>query len=503
MTARTRTEPDLPLNQPEEQLLGELETCIVRVRRCKKQHDGPAIVIGREPDDPQAIRVENRVLGLAGYLPEELVSWLARLIDQGAVRVEGHVPTGRRATALAAVTHPLVLTVFVRPAAMHWLRESLVETTHDALHEVVRRAYEDAQRLVDPACVQGLADGLRRLEQADLLPQTRLLLALMPGLVRETQAGVALRTIATLRSLVAQLTISPPLHCHGLTFFPLVWPTSEEPGYVLLADALDRGEAVVEEISEDGSVPNVRVINRCDKPLLIPEGEILVGAKQNRVVNATVLVAARSTFTLPVSCVEQGRWGYQSREFRSAFCAPPSLRACNMRAVRGNRDDRGAAEGDQDRVWSCVADGLADVGVDSPTASLTDGFSSMEERLRQCRQELRLPASAAGILVACGERVVGVDLFDSPTTFTRLWDRVSNAYFFDVFRTGEAAPPASPAPLDVAPAFLGQVVGRAQLRLPALGLGDELAIAGEGLVGAALLHAGRLVHLAAFTEIGP
>ena len=62
--------------------------------------------------------------------------------------------------------------------------------------------------------------------------------------------------------------------------------------------------------TEDGEVPNLSVTNSSDRPILIPEGEILVGAKQNRVVNVTVLVAARSTFKVPVSCVEQGRWRY-------------------------------------------------------------------------------------------------------------------------------------------------------------------------------------------------
>ena len=91
------------------------------------------------------------------------------------------------------------------------------------------------------------------------------------------------------------------------------------------ARRLRRGEAVVEEVNESGSVPNLAVTNKCKRPLLIPEGEILIGAKQNRVINVTVLVAAGVKFVLPVSCVEAGRWRYQSRHFESKFCAPPSL----------------------------------------------------------------------------------------------------------------------------------------------------------------------------------
>ncbi len=73
---------------------------------------------------------------------------------------------------------------------------------------------------------------------------------------------------------------------------------------------------------------------------LIPEGEILMGAKQNRVINVTVLVAAGVKFVLPVSCVEAGRWRYKSRHFESKFCAPPSLRNKKLKAVHRNRSEQ-------------------------------------------------------------------------------------------------------------------------------------------------------------------
>ncbi len=66
-----------------------------------------------------------------------------------------------------------------------------------------------------------------------------------------------------------------------------------------------------------GSVPDLRVINRAEKMVLILDGEELVGAKQNRIVNTTILVAAQSTLVIPVSCVEQGRWSYRTLSFES------------------------------------------------------------------------------------------------------------------------------------------------------------------------------------------
>jgi len=45
------------------------------------------------------------------------------------------------------------------------------------------------------------------------------------------------------------------------------------------------------------------VANGADRPLLLLDGEELIGAKQNRILNTTVLVAAHTEVTIPVSCV--------------------------------------------------------------------------------------------------------------------------------------------------------------------------------------------------------
>src|SRR5215472_9614914 len=120
---------------------------------------------------------------------------------------------------------------------------------------------------------------------------------------------------------------------HGaLAVVPLVAPQLPEPGWLTLAEAGDR--VTIGEVSEGGSVPDVTVNNGADRPLLLLDGEELVGAKQNRILNATVLVAARSQITIPVSCVEAGRWGYRGRQL-----VPGDARL--LRPVRAG--DRGGA----------------------------------------------------------------------------------------------------------------------------------------------------------------
>jgi len=57
-------------------------------------------------------------------------------------------------------------------------------------------------------------------------------------------------------------------------------------------------------------VPELKVISQSDRPILLLDGEELVGAKQNRVLNTTILLREKAETNIQVSCVEQGRWSY-------------------------------------------------------------------------------------------------------------------------------------------------------------------------------------------------
>ena len=162
-----------------------------------------------------------------------------------------------------------------------------------------------------------------------------------------------------------------------------------------------------------------------------------------------------------------------------------------------NRSEHGVAASDQGEVWDEVQACLSETAAQSETASLTDAFVAAEEKLREHCKRLVLPEGAAGVVVGRGDRIVGMDLFDSPKTLKTLWDRLSDAYLFDALRDPAAAPPT---PLGHAQAFVERLSSAAKPRIPALALGDELEIGGGGIVGAALLYDGGICHLAAFSD---
>ena len=143
------------------------------------------------------------------------------------------------------------------------------------------------------------------------------------------------------------------------------------PGYRILDDALASGLVEVTEVSEQGSVPHLRVVNRSPERILIVDGQELVGAKQNRVVNLTILVNAHSELTIPVSCVEAGRWRSRSRTFSSAPRTQYSSgRAKRMAQVTASMKTAGLHRSDQSEVWADIAEMSARLKSSSPTGAM-------------------------------------------------------------------------------------------------------------------------------------
>ena len=102
-------------------------------------------------------------------------------------------------------------------------------------------------------------------------------------------------------STLESITLGAPTVCDSITMFPLMGPgaVEQEPFYLTLDQALGDGWTEITEMSEQGSVPELRVTNKGTKPVFILDGEELVGAKQNRVVNLTILVPAKTTLNIP------------------------------------------------------------------------------------------------------------------------------------------------------------------------------------------------------------
>lgn len=243
-----------------------------------------------------------------------------------------------------------------------------------------------------------------------------------------------------------EVRVGDPVGHEGLTAFPLFTDDHRGVSYLLSDEAISDGSVTVEEVGEAGSVPNLLVDNRADALVLFLEGEELRGAKQNRVLNTSVLVAARTKMKIPVSCVEQGRWRYQSKYFGSGGSHSSSkLRHILKKSVsRSVQEGRGHGS-DQVEVWGEVERQMCALGSQSPTSAMADTYGAYQARLAEFRDRLKYVEGAAGLAVAVGGKVVSVDLFDKPATCRKVWDRLLTGVVMDALEVGPGGKPAAAA----------------------------------------------------------
>ena len=283
----------------------------------------------------------------------------------------------------------------------------------------------------------------------------------------------------------------------NLAFFPLMDEGKEPPGYLLLDDALERNLARVSEVSADGRVPELAFENDSTQKILLVDGDELIGAKQNRVLNLSVLVGSRQKIVIPVSCVEQGRWSYRSRGFRSARRSLfAKARAKKMRQVteslRVNQDRRS----NQSQVWADVADKADFYCVKSDTLAMSDVYDESAPRLSGYATAFRAEPGQRGAVIAVDGKPIGVELFDSAAAFARYLDKLVRSYALDAIET-ETGKALAPSAADVG-RFLEAMQAATVERFPALGEGEDIRLTGDGVSGGALAANGRVVHLAGF-----
>lgn len=290
-----------------------------------------------------------------------------------------------------------------------------------------------------------------------------------------------------------ELRVGEPMRHNSLSVFPLFGNGGTTSEYVLSDEAIRDRTVMVREVSESGSVPYLLVENKGDLRVLFLEGEELIGAKQNRILNTTVLVAARSTVKIPVSCVEQGRWRHNSAAFQSGGTHSPSkLRHLLKASVNYSlMADRGHAS-DQHAIWQEVARKQAAAGTISNTSALHDTFNAKQTSMGEFYEKIRHCEGATGLAVAVGGRLVSCDLFDKPATCKKVWKRLLSGFVLDAMEVGSESNP--PATVEVADML--QVLRELPWHpVAAVGDGEEFRAASPaGDIASTLCVDGSLIH---------
>lgn len=293
-----------------------------------------------------------------------------------------------------------------------------------------------------------------------------------------------------LNDLLDSLTIGNPQEFKGVEIFPLLSSRIESTSFLELDEAMEKGVAEVSEVSEAGSVPQIVVVNRSSQDIIIFDGEQLVGAKQNRIVNITVVVPANSTLPIPVSCVEQGRWQYSRPLFQAAQAsAYPSLRVSKHEDVTQNMRSRQRADADQSKIWEDISTKSARMNVASRTMAMGDIYENRSPNSAEMNRAFSIQDKQLGYVAFINGGFAGCDVFPSEKVCRRKMEKLTRGYYLDSLDHG-----VSFDRVEVA-----EVVRRVRTanhhNLGTVGKGNELRFEGTHIQGSWKEVDGQIVHL--------
>ena len=215
---------------------------------------------------------------------------------------------------------------------------------------------------------------------------------------------------------------------------------------VTSAFALKNNLIEVGEVNQDGNVNELLVHNYSQKFVFLMDGDILEGAKQNRVLNTSVLLAPQTRTKIPVSCVESGRWHYESGSFQpSDHVAPVNLRENKSSNVTNNLEQNMGYNAEQEEVWNSVSGYAAAHDVYSKTSNLTDIYNETANSYSTWIDSFNYHPEANGVIFYKNNQPFVLDIFHRTEIMREYYPKLLRGVLFEMRQLKDSFQPMTDA----------------------------------------------------------
>lgn len=249
-----------------------------------------------------------------------------------------------------------------------------------------------------------------------------------------------------------QISIHGPIVYKKLSLFVLCRTVPEAVApqdFITLEEGMAQNVVTVSE-KENAQVAELQVENRSDKPLFIQCGDVVKGGKQDRTIQASLVVPPNSgKMDIPSLCVEQSRW-----TGKAGFDSSSNSASTNGMKIA-------VLSGSQGEVWEKVADykrkAAQMTGSESATSSLNEEMDN--EKMKKACEEYengfvglfeKFP-DAIGVANSLNGEIYSVELFQWTNLFRKkfpkLLESFANEAVVTVVPAGET--PKKITPVDI------------------------------------------------------
>jgi hypothetical protein len=269
--------------------------------------------------------------------------------------------------------------------------------------------------------------------------------------------------------------------------------------YISLNRALKEKFIEIREVSDSGSVNNLGVLNHSEHFVFMSDGDILSGAKQNRVLNTSVLVSPKSKLTIPVSCVEQGRWRYSRKDFSdSDFSAPSYMRSSKAQSVKENLKSKKSFSADQSEVWKNVNNYETVFCMKSATSNLSDLFESKSNDLNEFVKNFIPEKDSNGVAIFVHHKLLNLEIFNRTDIYDEYFTKLLKSAAFEAINlTGKENTLTEAEAKYKTNEFIDRITGLNYEMHQGVGAGLEKRFDLDDMTGFGLEYQNNLIHFVA------
>jgi hypothetical protein len=209
----------------------------------------------------------------------------------------------------------------------------------------------------------------------------------------------------------------------NMAIIPIKTPPSYKFDILTLKKGFELGLAEVKEC-EHSTVNTLIVKNNSVTPLLLVDGEEIIGGDQNRIVNATILIAPNSEEKIPVNCTEHGRWAYKSEFKQSEYMANYRTRSAKEKAVRANMSG-------QQAVWDSIEDLEMSRSFSSPTQAMSESYENLKVDLDEFISNFKAVDGQTGAVIIIDGEIKGFELFLNSQIYHEYHEKILKSYLIN------------------------------------------------------------------------
>ena len=284
---------------------------------------------------------------------------------------------------------------------------------------------------------------------------------------------------------INSLRMGNPFFEGNILFVPL-HSNNTGDSFNLLDDSIDAGTLLIEDSNEVGSV---LLSYNSRNPLFVMDGEEIIGARQNRIFNTSFTVENEDKLSVPVTCVEEGRWSGGKNFSTGRICAHPAIRAITSASITKNLSTNHSFMSDQSSVWKEVRKTLMKTKTHSKTLSMHEAFESSRELFDV---DFVPGNDVVGIIGYTGKGPLAIDIFYSPALFKKLSKKLIKSYLFGTIGIRGRFPKID--------GFFDKLRGNREWeKFNGIGDGVEYRTIGDKITGKVLVKENKTLHISFFS----